>query len=102
MASPRKFSVYQGDTGPLWKVGFSDNRSLSGYACKLAVAGTTISRLVTLTDANKFLVQLTPAETEQLPSGNHTVGVQLSNPSTTPPFVKELHLELVVEAQVVL
>lgn len=100
-----RFEIYQGDTGPLWTVGFSDSRVLNvDYTCFLSVKGTTITReILTLNgDNTRFLVQLTPAETGTLAhSRSFVVGMELRNPDSTPPFIKETHVELVVLQQVV-
>lgn len=100
-----KFEIYQGDTGPLWTVGFSDSREVDAdYTCRMSVKGTAIARdISTLNVANtRFLVQLTPTETGSLAaSRSYIVGIELRNPDATPPFVKETHVELVVLQQVV-
>lgn len=99
----KKFTIYQGDTGPLWSIGFDDERVLTNYTCAVAVRGTAISRAVVTQNGagTRFLVQLTPTETGTLSRQTYVVGIQVSNATTTPPFVKETHVELAIQEQVV-
>lgn len=108
-------TIKKGETGPLWRVGVPERNadgvltgnlvdlSAPGWACRVVVnsAGTPIDRAVTgLTSDNfRFLVQLTPAETADLSEEAHTVAIEVTNSGTTPPFNKESHQTLVVEAE---
>jgi hypothetical protein len=99
----KSYAIYQGDTGPLWQVGFTDGRTLGSYTCHIAVRGTSINRQVTTVDGTntKFQVQLTAAETGTLSITNYDVGIELRNTSASPPFYREVHLILQVEPQIV-
>lgn len=110
-------AIKQGDIGPIWRVGILEldadgvptgalvDLSAAGWTCTVAVpsASTPISRAVTdlSTDNFRFLVQLTPTETDLLDAEKHIVAIELNNDTLTPPFTKEKHVELVVEDQMI-
>lgn len=108
-------AIKQGNTGPLWRVGVNEldadgvptgsliDLSVAGWTCRLGVATASapIDRAVTdlSSDNFRFLVQLTPAETDLLEPEKHVVAIELSNATLTPPFNLEEHVDLVVEEQ---
>ena len=109
-------AVKRGNTSPLWRIGvpsYDANGQLTGgyedlsvnYSCTVAVpsAVPAISRAVTAlsSDNERYLVQLTPDETDTLADGIHTVAIEVSNATTTPPFKVEIHLNLVVEEDLI-
>ena len=113
MATNNSRRIKQGNTGPLWRVGVqsydAEGVPIPGvyedlsvnYACTVAVPTATpaISRPVTALSADntRFLVQLTPAETETLTEQKHTVAIEVVNNTTTPPFKVETHVDLLVD-----
>lgn len=110
-------AIKQGDIGPIWRIGVNEldadgvptgdliDLSATGWTCQVKVpsAGTPgIDRLVTerSSDNFRYLVQLEPDETALLEPGEASlVAIQLDNATLTPPFSKEVHVDLVVEAQ---
>jgi len=109
--------IKQGNTGPLWRVGVqsydANGVAISGvfenlsvnYTCTLAVptAAPPISRAVSALSADntRFLAQLTPSETGTLAEGQHTAAIEVANATTTPPYKVEVHVELLVEEQLI-
>lgn len=115
-----KVTTVVGNTGPLYRIGIPqrDGNGVlvtdangdqvyetidSNWSCRVYVenGSNTIDRFVTAisSDGFRYLAQLTPAETLTLPAGLHTVAIEVSNPTTTPPFNIEKHelLELIAE-----
>jgi hypothetical protein len=95
------YKIVQGDTGPTWMIGIVGVSNLTGYTCKMAVKGQSISRSVTEVASSRFYVTLTPAETGGLPLGSHVVAIELANSILIPPFVRETHLDIQILEQIV-
>ena len=108
--------IKQGNTGPLWRVGVKERDAdgnltgnyvdLTNYTCQVAclTASPPIDRPETnmSSDDQRFLVQLTPAETATMEaSKTHTVAVEIENTNLTPEFNIEVHLDLQVDPSII-
>lgn len=73
----------------------------ANYTCKIAVG--SVNRAVTdkTSDGKYFRGWLTPTETASLGVGEFKLGMQISNSTITPPFVKEKQFTLRILPQAV-
>lgn len=99
--------IIRGNTGPLWRVGVPSRDSdgnktgemenlSTDYVCTIACVDGSIERPVTAlnSDDTRFMAQLTPDETKDIPKGKSVVAIQIRNPNTTPEFVIEYHIDV--------
>lgn len=114
-----KLEIVQGDTAGIWKISHiisaprvtpvvRANLSAPGYSCSIRAINDSdgsqavAERAVTvLSDDNfYFLAALFPAETASITPGMITVGLQLSNPTLTPPLRKERQRKVWVQPNI--
>lgn len=91
--------IYAGDTSDVWEVGFEDATGAltaldANFSCQLTVADSAIDRAVTAQDddGTRFRAWLTPEETATLGQGRWQVGIELRNPTLSPPLVREFQV----------
>jgi len=105
--SVETISLIQGNTGPLWQIGVSDGAGGvltldANYTCQLSVptASPAISRGVTETASNRFQVQLTPTETNNMEVGTHFVTIEVENTTLSPvPLRHEVSYKIDINPQ---
>lgn len=111
--------IKQGNVGPLWRVGVQsyDTNGLpidgqyedlsTNYTCKISVPSAStpiVARPVTRLSADntRFLVQLAPVDTDLLAADTkHTVAIEVANDQLTPEFKIEVHVDLVVDEDLI-
>lgn len=113
---PKTQEISAGDTSGVWDIGYVTSiegespivlASLdSNFSCHLTVyrASPAITREITSKNPqnNRFRAWLTPAETLQMGRGTWTIGLEIRNPTLTPPLVKETHISIRVVKPIVL
>ena len=112
MADIHEADVIQGDTGPVWHIGvpnltvdgnLSGYETLTGYTCTLVYTdsnGDQQTRAVTQVNTNndRFLVQLTSAESQALAVGLSRIVCQVKDGAGTP-YRSEVQIDLTVAQQ---
>lgn len=105
MATIDTFEVYQGDTTKVKRIQAEGYPVDTDWSAKLTVLdqGKTevFSKDLLDIEDGRFRIYLTPAETEAIEVGSYTMGVQLKNLTLSPPFVREVHYELIILDQIV-
>ena len=103
--------IYAGDGSDVWEVGhrLTETDELAdldeNYSCRIGIMESESFAARPVTDKNsgntRFRASLTPAETLALGVGVWTVGIEISNPTTSPPLVKEVHRKIHIRPQAV-
>ena len=111
MSDIEVIECYIGDTSDILELGVQLSPERAGrrilatldgnYTCKIGIKDGAINRSVTEKTADDLYFRgwLTPAETGSLTVGDYILGMQISNPTTTPPIVKEKQWILRIGAQ---
>lgn len=99
--------MIQGDTGPLWHIAVPNvsdglvvgTEELTPFTCTLVLGEVT--RVVT--DMNiardRFLVQISSAESDALSVGKNRIVVQVKNDNVSPAYRSEVQIDLAIKAQ---
>lgn len=104
--------IIQGDTGPMWQIGVpsidldgnsAGYETLTDYTCFLVYtdsSGDEQTRAVTTTNTtnDRFLVQVTSAESETFRIGPNRLVCQIKNSAVTP-YRSEVQIDVVVKPQ---
>ena len=112
MAEIFESEVIQGDTSPIWHIGVptidvdgnsSGYEDLSTYTCTLVYtdsAGNQQTRLIIdkNSTSDRFLVQMTSAETDALSVGLAQLAIQVKDASGVP-YRSEVQINLTVKTQ---